>query len=127
MTNTRVIGKLVVLAAARQGFTIDELKEALLLDDKEIEDLVEELYNKGLIDSRSSLTLSASGEAAASEALRLLGELVVKAIAGDEEAVRALAPFMAVIPYIVSTAGGQELDPSEIIVSYLSSAKKRAS
>jgi len=125
MVDWRMVGKLVVLAAARQGFTLSELKESLLLDDGEIEAIARELKTRGLLVSVHTLILTAQGQAAASEALRKLEELVARALARDEDAVEALAPYLAVLPYII--LGDQELDPSEIIIGYLDNARKKAS
>ena len=122
MLDARSVGKLVLLAAAKQGFTLSDLKETLLLDDREIEELVDELRREGLIEGGQRLALTRKGEAAASEAARRLEEIAVRALARDEEAVKALAPYLALLPYIIL----RDLDTSEIIVSYFS-YRRRAS
>ncbi len=125
MVDAKSIGKLIVLAAAKQGFTLDELKDSLLLDDSEIDMIVDKLKEGGLLKSKNALILTAKGEAAASEAIRVIDDLVSRALERDEKAIRALAPYLAIIPYIIEKDHG--FDPSNIIIEYFSSPRRRAS
>lgn len=105
----------VILVAAIAGYTVDEVKDVILLPDGDIDRALKRLEREGIIEITDDgrILITEEGESAVERAKRDL-EAIARRALQDPALIEEIAPYIGVLPYSLTVP----IDPAELIIRW---------